>query len=212
MQFDEKYFASLAIEKLAELGKNKLEFSPDEIRLICFNLGVEEFGVNISYVREIINLVPITPVPHSPDFILGIINLRGEIFTTIDIGLLLGMPAARDRIKAQTEEQRSLSDNVLSADPAIVIIEIEDKVFCILVDCITGIVNEKDAIISPPPVMLEDFNLKVVREVFKLDERLIMVLDIQELIKYRELKEMEEQESDRINRILTGERKALQKR
>jgi purine-binding chemotaxis protein CheW len=210
MQFDEKYFASLAIEKILEREDEKQELSPDEVRLICFNLGVEEFGINIFFVREIINLVPTTPVPHSPEFVLGIINLRGEIFTALDIGLLLGMPPARARIKEQTEERSHLSDNIISTDPAFVIVEIEDKVFCILVDCITGIVNENEAQISPPPVMLEEFNRKVIGEVFKLQERLIMVLDIQELIKYRELEEMEKRDSDRIDRILTGERNTLQ--
>ncbi|MFH1062975.1 MAG: chemotaxis protein CheW [Candidatus Omnitrophota bacterium] len=65
-----------------------------EIQLVVFKIGEEEFGVEINQVREIVKLVSITRMPKSPAFIEGVVNLRGQIITVIDLSRRLDLPSA----------------------------------------------------------------------------------------------------------------------
>ena len=60
--------------------------------LVCFRIGKETFGVDIFSVREIVRVQEITKVPGAPDFVLGVINLRGRIISVVDLGRQLGQP------------------------------------------------------------------------------------------------------------------------
>ena len=65
----------------------RMQKQVEEVQLVVFRLGKEEFGVNIHQVREIVRLVPITPIPRAPDFIEGVVNLRGQILAVMDLAL-----------------------------------------------------------------------------------------------------------------------------
>lgn len=65
-----------------------------EGKYLTFALGQEEYGIRILKVREIIGYVPITPMPKSPDYIKGLINLRGQVIPVMDLRLRFGMPSA----------------------------------------------------------------------------------------------------------------------
>ena len=66
---------------------------------VTFSLGEELFGVEVSRTREILSLTPVTKVPQTPDYLLGVINLRGQVVPVVDMRLKLGLPAG-----AETED------------------------------------------------------------------------------------------------------------
>ena len=93
------------------------------IQLVGFTIGKELFGVDILMVQEIIRAAPITPVPNSPDFVEGVINLRGNILPVIDL---------RKRLNLFTSEIRQ-------KDTWILILDIQGKITGFIVDSVTEV-------------------------------------------------------------------------
>lgn len=87
---------TLATQKM-ENGQHSESASTRKFLTFC--LGTEEYGIEILKVREIIGMMPITPVPRTPEYIRGVVNLRGKVIPVVDLRLKFGMPAV-----AQTEE------------------------------------------------------------------------------------------------------------
>jgi purine-binding chemotaxis protein CheW len=184
-------FASLAIQEAdgSEESKTALRGST---KLICFRLGREEFGISIDQALEVIKLIPITPTPHAPEFVMGVINLRSNIYTVLDLGLMLGMPSHADRIDALFKNKPFAQNRFSKVDPAIVILRIDDKIFGILVDFITSMTNLDETSMIKPPSMLEGFIQNLVSEVVRIGDRLIMKLDLEKITEHEMLKAMEE--------------------
>ncbi|MCX9012236.1 MAG: chemotaxis protein CheW, partial [Candidatus Methanoperedens sp.] len=76
---------------MAELPQDKKTASDGEFQLVVFSIGTEEFGVDIMKVQEIIRMTSITKIPQAPEYIRGIINLRGRIIVVINLNVVLGM-------------------------------------------------------------------------------------------------------------------------
>ena len=80
-----------------EESQSALNISSDELlQLVSFNIGDEEFGVDILRVQEINRMVDITRVPNAPEYVFGVINLRGKVIPVIDLRTRLGMPPIDD--------------------------------------------------------------------------------------------------------------------
>ena len=192
MKIDLEYLSSLAIVPTEESDeKSRAGIFRDSTRLVCFRLGTEEYGIPISQAREVIEVIPITPTPHAPEFIMGVINLRSGIITVMDLGLLTGMPPYARRME-ELKKANKLDSGFSSDNPAIVIIHIEDRIFGIIVDTITAMINLDDKKIMHPPFRLDGFIQSLVSELVQLDNRLIMKLDLDELIEHEALKALEE--------------------
>ncbi len=191
---DSEYYASLAIaEDPKQEDRVNAGPSGDPGRLICFKLGVEEFGISIAHALEIIRVPPITPTPHVPDFIMGVINLRSEILTIADLGLMLGMAPHAERMDKIRQSGKDNPQEAMRSDPAIIILCIGDKVFGILVDRITKMVSLIESQIIQPPAVLDGLIQTVAHKVLKVEERLIMILDMDKLIELEALCKMEEE-------------------
>ncbi|HQL90229.1 MAG TPA: chemotaxis protein CheW [Syntrophales bacterium] len=81
------------LQETASLDRTKPE-ATKEGKYLTFSLAGEEYGIGILKVREIIGMMPITPVPRTPDFVKGVINLRGKVIPVIDLRLRFGLEAA----------------------------------------------------------------------------------------------------------------------
>jgi chemotaxis signal transduction protein len=121
---------------------------------------------------------------------MGIINLRSGIYTVMDLGLLLGMPPYSERIAGLKNADRSVT-RFSVINPAIVILNIEDRIFGIIVDSITAMINLDGLEIAHPPLMLEGVIQSLANELFQFDNRLIMKLDLEKLIEHEALKALE---------------------
>jgi purine-binding chemotaxis protein CheW len=139
-----------------------------ELQLVIFRLAQEEYGLPITKVQEINRLVPITKLPQTPDFMEGIINLRGRIIPVIDL---------RKRF------QLAVTD--YTDDNRIIIVEVNGQTVGIIVDAVTEVVRLASANVEPPPPTFI-IDAQYIHGVGKLDDRLLILLDIDKILTSQE--------------------------
>jgi purine-binding chemotaxis protein CheW len=129
--------------------------------LVTFNLGKEEYGVNIGSVQEIIRASDITPVPGAPAHVRGVINLRGKIIPVVDLRKRFALPA-------------------LDADEAqrIVVVELGSKRLGMLVDSVSQVIKVSAEIVEDLPEEATSLDENFIKGVGKLENRLIVILDL----------------------------------
>lgn len=139
-----------------------------ELQLVTFRLANEEYGLPITKVQEINRLVPVTKLPQTPSFMEGIINLRGRIIPVIDLRKRFGMA-----ITAHDDETR------------IIIVEIHGQIVGATVDAVREVVRLDTANIEPPPTNVAVDSLYI-DGVGKIDDRLIILLDLDKVLTAQE--------------------------
>ncbi len=140
------------------------------LQLVTFVIETEEFAVDILNIQGINMMMDITKVPNSPDFVEGIINLRGQVIPVIDL---------RKRLK--------LNQIGYTKDSRIIVVEINDKVVGFIVDQVKEVLRIDSGITEPPPPMVSGIGSEFITAVAKLDDRLITLLDLQKLLSEDEL-------------------------
>jgi len=140
------------------------ESGADLLQLVSFHLGGEEFGLDILRVQEIIRVQPLTRVPNSPDFIAGVMNLRGKIIPVVGLRRRFGL----EEIPADKQTR-------------IVVVETKGAVLGFIVDAVSEVLRIPAHIIEPPPT-LGKTEQEFVSGVGKLDERLLILLDVDRLM------------------------------
>ena len=138
-----------------------------EQQLVVFGLGKEEFGIDISRVREIVLIQNITSIPQAVDFVEGIVNLRGQIVPIVDL-------CKRFRVaKASTGEESARR---------IIVVNIGEQNIGILVDGVSEILRIPDESMEPtPPIVAAGIGANFIKGVAKVDDRLIIVLDLDQI-------------------------------
>lgn len=160
---------NVILEEMKRHPKNPMEEERLE-QLIVFRLGEDEFGVRIDEVREIIRAGVITPIPDSPRFIKGIINVRGEVIITIDL---------RSRFFIHTGKE---SENL-----HIVVTREERNPFGLLVDEVTEVMRLPESDIRDTPGLVTKIHEDYVVGVVTLENRLIILLDLKKVLSEDEL-------------------------
>lgn len=146
-------------------------------QLVSFRIGEEEFGVDILMVQEIIRLPNITPIPNSPESILGMINLRGKIIPIIDL-------RQRLRIRGAKPSENDRSTRIL-------IVELGGHVTGFIVDSVSEVMKVEMSDIEPTPhLVTSSIDAAYIQGVIKLPNRLIVLLDFRQILKPREENEL----------------------
>lgn len=135
------------------------------LQLVTFSIGEEEFGVNILKVQEIIRTMDITKVPRAPDFVEGVINLRGKVIPIIDL---------RNRF--------GLSSKPEDKDTRIIVIEINNIIVGFVVDAVSEVLRIPAGTVEPPPPVVAGVDSDYISGVGKLKERLLIMLDLDRLL------------------------------
>jgi purine-binding chemotaxis protein CheW len=135
------------------------------IQLVTFKLEEETYGVNVMQVQEVLRVTEIAPVPGAPYFVLGIINLRGNVVTVIDTRSRFGLSAT------------DLTDN-----SRIVIIEGEGQVVGILVDSVAEVVELRESQIDTAPNVGNEETARYIQGVYTSGDGLLIVVDINKLL------------------------------
>jgi len=142
-------------------------------QFLTFRLGAESFAVDVAKVREVLDLNEITRVPQTPDYMLGVINLRGRVVPVIDLRLRFGLPSA--------EQTR---------DTCIIVMEIhleaEMVVIGALVDAVEEVLDFAAAEIEAPPRLGAQVNVDFIRGVGKRGEQFVMILEIDRIFAIEE--------------------------
>lgn len=131
------------------------------VQFVSFKLGKEEFCVNIFSVKEINKMLKLTQIPNSPEFVEGVVNLRGVIIPVINLRSKLNMPSIED-----TQSTR------------IVVIDIKNQQVGLKVDEVSEVLRIQNSLLENPPELANGVNSKYIKSVAKLDDRLLMLLDV----------------------------------
>jgi purine-binding chemotaxis protein CheW len=137
----------------------------DELQLVSFNLGDEEFGIEILKVREINRMLTITHVPNTPAFVEGIVNLRGKVIPIIDLRCRFGL------------ERRTYDK-----DTRIVVVELSGKILGFIVDAVKEVLRIPRTSTERPPKITGAPSEDYITGVAKLGDRLLILLELEKAI------------------------------
>jgi purine-binding chemotaxis protein CheW len=146
-----------------------------ERQLVVFDLNEEAYGVDISQVREIIRMQEITRVPRAPEFIEGVINLRGKVIPVVDLRARFTMPSVE-----RTEEHR------------ICVVDVDGEDIGMVVDAVTEVSRVPSSSIEPPSSVITTDDSEYLTGIVKTDDKLIILLDIAKVISDTEISELSE--------------------
>ncbi len=141
---------------------------------LTFKLGEEEYGIEILKVKEIIGIMPITTVPQTPDYVKGVVNLRGKIIQVVDLRMMFGMPTTD-----YTERT------------CIVVVEIHRSAEAVLVglvvDEVSEVVNLDQGDIEESPEFTGDLDTDYILGLAKTDDGVKILLDIEGMLNTDEI-------------------------
>ncbi|MDX2455122.1 chemotaxis protein CheW [Desulfosarcina sp.] len=166
-------------------AQNSLESTGETAtrQLVGFFIGEEMFGVDILTVQEIIRDSPITPIPDAPDFLEGVINLRGSIIPVIDL---------RKRLKLVQSAH-------LDPDVWIIILTVEGRVTGFVVDRVTKVLHVPESSIKPPPdIVVAGLKSQYINGVCKLDQRLLILLEFSRILMVDEIKKLKSMKRSKV--------------
>jgi len=149
----------MSIDDIEESGNDPI------IQLVTFRLQDETYGINVMHVQEVLRITEIAPVPGAPDYILGIINLRGNVVTVIDTRLRFGLP-----------------DGEATDSSRIVIIESDKQVVGIMVDAVAEVVELKESQIDSAPNVGNEESSRYIQGIATMESGLLIVVDLQKLL------------------------------
>lgn len=156
-------------------GSTKSKASEDPmLQWVTFKLAGETYGINVMSVQEVLRYSEIAPVPGAPSYVLGIINLRGNVVTVIDTRHRFGLDAGE------------LTDNT-----RIVIIEAESHVVGILVDSVAEVVYLRQSEIETAPNVGNDESAKFIQGVCHKNDELLILIELSKLLTDSEWAELE---------------------
>lgn len=149
----------------------------EEVQLVVFILKQAdqtcEYGVPITKVQEIISMATPTKMPQTPDFVEGIINLRGKIIPIIDL-----------------KKRFEMGKSDLTGDTRSVIVEVEGQTIGIIVDEVTEVLRLQGENIEPPPAVIGGITAQYLTGVGKIDDRLLILLDMDKILSEDEKAEL----------------------
>lgn len=143
------------------------------LQLVSFNIGSEEFGVDILKVQEINRMVEITRVPQAPNYVEGVINLRGKVIPIVDL---------RKRFNLEVKEY--------DKNTRIVVVDISGNIMGMVVDSVSEVLRLPSNTIEPPPEIVANINSEYIKGVAKLEDRLLIFLDLSKVIDVSEMSGM----------------------
>jgi len=154
---------------------NKKESDDDTVlQWVTFRLANETYGINVMEVQEVLRFSDIAPVPGAPTYVLGIINLRGNVVTVIDTCQRFGLPPIE-----------------ITENTRVVIIETAHQVIGILVDAVAEVVYLKRSEIDSTPNVGNDDSAKFIQGVTHREGQLLILVDLNKLLGEEEWDEMD---------------------
>ncbi|MDP4093821.1 MAG: chemotaxis protein CheW [Bacillota bacterium] len=135
-------------------------------QFVTFKLEQKEYGIDIQNVSIIEKVLPVTRVPKTPGFIKGVVNLRGEIIPIMDLRMRFNLPEAEP-----TEETR------------VIILKVDEFVFGIVVDSVAEVLNLSANTIESTANLGNSSNVEFIQGVGKVDDRIVILLNLERLVK-----------------------------
>jgi len=146
-----------------------------DLQVVGFRIGRETFGLPISIVREIVRVPEITSVPNAPDYIEGVINLRGRIIPVVDLRKRFG-----DKSFERDKKNR------------IVVVELQSRAIGLIVNSASEVLRIRPSEIDEPHNVFKEGELNYITGIGKLNGRLVILLDLNKILERGELNHLEE--------------------
>lgn len=156
------------------MAKGEQELGSREDQLVVFQLSEQTYGIDIASVYEIIRMETITRVPRTPDFVEGVINLRGRIIPVIDLSKRFNL-AHSDR----TNSSR------------IIIVDVGGNTIGMIVDAVSEVLRVSLGSIEPPPPMIHGIDAAYLKGIAVLDSRLVILLNLEKILCEHERNELQ---------------------
>jgi len=153
------------------------------LQYVTFSLGEELFGVEVSRTREILSLTPVTKVPQTPEYLLGVINLRGQVVPVVDMRLKLGLSVGEE-----TEDTCIIVVDVL--------VDGETITVGALADAVREVMDIRSDQIEPPPRLGTHLKTEFINGMGKVDEQFMILLNIDRIFNSEELAWVQEASDD----------------
>jgi len=147
------------------MGLKREGDTSDVLQLVTFRLGNEEFSVDILKVQEIIRDMELTRVPRAPDFVEGVINLRGRVIPVIDLRKRFGFEAGEKTVETR-----------------IIVIDVNERTVGLRVDAVSEVLRLPADTVEPAPALVAGSGSDYISGVGKVDDRLIILLDVGKLL------------------------------
>lgn len=145
-------------------NEKKSNENSELLQLVSFNIGAEEFAVDILKVQEINKMMNITVLPNSPDFIDGVINLRGRIIPVINL-----------------RSKLNLDKKTYDTDTRIIVLDVDGLTEGFTVDKVNEVLRIPAGITEAPPEMVAGVDSKFITAIGKLEDRLLILIDINKI-------------------------------
>lgn len=146
---------------------------------LTFQLMSEQYGVPIATVREINRVGEITPVPKTPEFVKGVMNLRGKIIPVINLRVRFGMPSID-----------------YTRDTCIIVIDTDFGQVGMIVDAVREVADLNQQQIEPPPLLGNEKTLGFIRGMGKLEDRVIILVDVVSALSQEQLSQLHDAKSN----------------
>jgi len=162
---------------MADVIENTMDMEEDtqKGRFLTFSLGNESYGIEIKYVTEIIGIQTITEIPELPEYVKGVINLRGKIIPVMDVRL---------RFKKEAKEYNDRT--------CVIVIDINDISIGLIVDSVSEVLTIPEEDIVEPPKMNKSFSNRYIKNIGKVENGVKLLLDCEKLLTEDELEDLSE--------------------
>ena len=162
---------------MADVIENTMDMEEDtqKGRFLTFSLGNESYGIEIKYVTEIIGIQTITVIPELPEYVKGVINLRGKIIPVMDVRL---------RFKKEAKEYNDRT--------CVIVIDINDISIGLIVDSVSEVLTIPEEDIVEPPKMNKSFSNRYIKNIGKVENGVKLLLDCEKLLTEDELEDLSE--------------------
>ena len=163
---------------MSKADKDAVRSSDILIQLVTFNLLGEEFGLPILDVREIIRMTDITPVPHAPGFVEGVINLRGQILPIVDL---------RKRFNLEAKD--------MDESTRIIVVDVNNAQMGLIVDGVSEVLRIPAETIAPPPqIVAAGIGAEYIKGIGHFNEMMIILIDLKKVFNRNELEALQSME------------------
>jgi purine-binding chemotaxis protein CheW len=147
------------------MNETQSQPAPERRELIAFCIGEQEYSVDIMAVREIRGWSPATPLPQTPDYMRGVINLRGAVLPIMDLATRLSLPTSEITVRS-----------------VIIVVKVDERMIGLLVDAVSDILSVTQDLIQPTPDVACDRVRSFIRGLITIEDRMISEIAIERLL------------------------------
>jgi purine-binding chemotaxis protein CheW len=145
--------------------RNVRQAAVPQVQLVTFRVGGEEFGLDVFAVHEILRYQAPTPMPRAPEFVEGVLDVRGTLVPIVDLRRRFETP-----------------DVAYDEDTRIVLVDFNDERLGLVVDSVTEVLRAPETAVSPPPAYIRGLAAEFVRGIVRVGERLVVLMDLDRIL------------------------------